>query len=192
MDRRLVIPGHFRSGTLAWTNASTGKEVALIGYEASLTDPKDARMRLHYTTTRWHDGSKVASDYRVSLTTTQPHFGGVRWWFICPLSGRRTRTLYLPNGATRFASRQAYRLPYQSQRDSRLDRSHNRQRRLYRKLGASYASFDEIVPKRPKGMRHKTYARIEAQLEDAFAMHDIIWAAGARRILARYDRLRKQ
>src|SRR5262249_15152516 len=46
-------------------------------------------------------------DYAVSLDTTVPHYGGRRWWFICPSTKARVSKLYLPPGATTFASRQA-------------------------------------------------------------------------------------
>src|SRR5690349_13955951 len=29
--------------------------------------------------------------YTVSLARSYPHFGGIRWWFICPRTGRRAR-----------------------------------------------------------------------------------------------------
>jgi AAA domain len=48
----------------------------------------------------------------------------VRWWWICPATGRRVSKLYLPNGGVRFLSHGpgAYRLAYASQRHGRLDR----------------------------------------------------------------------
>lgn len=39
---------------------------------------------------------RQAQVYRVRLTGTPMRFGGVRWWFLCPLSGRRVAKLYLP------------------------------------------------------------------------------------------------
>jgi hypothetical protein len=56
--------------------------------------------------------------YAVSLVTTAPHYGGRRWWFICPIKKIRVAKLYLPPGAMTFASRQAHRLTYQSCRES--------------------------------------------------------------------------
>ena len=64
------------------------------------------RVRLRYTTTRY-DGEKRDSDYWIQLETTAQPFGGRRWWFVCPRTGRRATKLYLPNGAFTFASRQA-------------------------------------------------------------------------------------
>jgi hypothetical protein len=77
-------------------------------------------------------------DHRITLATTACRFGGVRWWWICPATGRRVRKLYLPNGGMRFLSRGpgAYRLAYDSQRQGRMDQAHSRNRRLYQRLGA--------------------------------------------------------
>jgi hypothetical protein len=58
------------------------------------------------------------------LETTRPNFGGLRWWFLCPITGRRVGVLYLPGkGGTVFASRQASGLAYRSQRASPEDRA---------------------------------------------------------------------
>jgi hypothetical protein len=43
----------------------------------------------------------------ILLVFTTPKLGGKRWWFVCPTTGRRCRTLYLTPGGDRFASRQA-------------------------------------------------------------------------------------
>ena len=190
LRHRHVIPGRHVSGSLIWTNTRTGEHVGSIGYEAHLSDPRDSWMRLHYTTTSWRHDSKVASDFRVHLTTTTPRSGGRRWWFICPLTGRRAAKLHLPNGATRFACRQAYHLAYQSQCESGIDRTHARQARLCRKLEAEYRFALDFAPPRPKWMRHKTYARLVAEVEAAIEAHDAVFAAGAARILARVSRSR--
>jgi hypothetical protein len=91
-----IVRGRYVSGSMTWTLTRTGEVTCRIGYEANLIDPSAAWVRLHYTTTFRHTGHKKDSDYRVQLETTRPHYGGVRWWFICPLSGRRARVLYLP------------------------------------------------------------------------------------------------
>src|SRR5919199_4326510 len=60
--------------------------------------------------------------YRVPLLWTVPTYGGRRWWFQCPRTGRKVAKLYLPNGGWRFWSRQAYQLGYACQRETELDR----------------------------------------------------------------------
>ncbi len=56
----------------------------------------------------------------VHLQTTQPNFGGVRWWFSCPRTvdgeecHRRVGKLYLPPGGRYFACRHCLDLTYES------------------------------------------------------------------------------
>jgi hypothetical protein len=60
--------------------------------------------------------------YSLALSTTGCQFGGVRWWFHCPLStdgvpcGRRCRMLYL--AGYYFGCRQCHRLTYRSTQTS--------------------------------------------------------------------------
>ncbi|MPZ32630.1 MAG: hypothetical protein GEV13_16805 [Rhodospirillales bacterium] len=39
--------------------------------------------------------------YRVGALSTAQPFGGVRWWFLCPATGRRVAKLWLPQGGDR-------------------------------------------------------------------------------------------
>jgi hypothetical protein len=128
-------------------------------------------------------------DYTVALTGTPCRFGGLRWWFICPITGRLAGKLYLPNGARRFASRHAYGLAYASQRRSAIDGSHDRLRRLYRKLGGKYEHFEQPPPRKPKWMRWRTYERLLARIAEAEDAHNAVFLAGAARLLARSRRL---
>jgi len=63
-------------------------------------------------------------DYPVGLTTTPLPWGGVRWWFVCPLvvsgqaCGRRVGKLYLPPGGRYFGCRHCYDLTYTSCQES--------------------------------------------------------------------------
>ena len=71
----------------------------------------------------------------VNLCYTVPNFGGKRWWMICPFRSIRVGKLYLPPGGDKFASRNAWRLGYQSQRDAPCDKAFERLFRLQKKLG---------------------------------------------------------
>ncbi len=64
------------SGSLIWTNTTTGERVASIGYDAHLGG-ESGRVRLYYTTTR-SDGQRHESDYWIQLVTTPQLFGGRR------------------------------------------------------------------------------------------------------------------
>lgn len=76
---------------------------------------------------------------------------------ICPYHNTRVGKLYLPPGGDRFASRQAWRLGYQCQRDAARDRSFERLFRLQKKLGGEQGVGN--WPQRPKGMWQRTFAR---------------------------------
>ena len=87
-----------RSGQIVWKNSSD-EETGSIGVAVSIMDG-DSYARLYYTVTDRDTGEKTDYDYKVSLTTTPCHFGGVRYWFICPLTtngvycGRRVAKLH--------------------------------------------------------------------------------------------------
>jgi hypothetical protein len=89
----IIKPETWRKGGWVWSDARTGEETSSIGYEVDTTDRARPWARLHYTFTQ--TGEKI--DYKIALQTTQPHFGGLRWWFTCPLvvndtyCGRRVR-----------------------------------------------------------------------------------------------------
>lgn len=93
----------------SWTWSSHGREIASIGYAWS---GPGARLTLRYTC----NGAPIVQP--ITLTRSTPHYGGERWWFRCPFTGKRVRALYLPPGAREWGSRHAYKLTYQSQRES--------------------------------------------------------------------------
>lgn len=117
----------FRSGEITWTNR-WGEQTASIGVGVYTLDDESPYARFHYTSTRRATGQKTECDYKVPLVTTPCHFGGVRWWFLCPLSkdgvpcGRRVGKLYCPPGATYYGCRHCYNLSYESRNEPRLAR----------------------------------------------------------------------
>jgi hypothetical protein len=118
LRKRALVAGARTSGTWGWTHHGDDKPFATIGYEADLTDQDNAWLWLHYRAS----GEPV--DYKVQLVTSTPHYGGLRWWFICPLirrdggPPRRVAKLYLPSGAKYFGSREVYGLTYRSCQES--------------------------------------------------------------------------
>jgi hypothetical protein len=179
-----IIPGKHVMGSLKWTSTGTKGVRASIGYEADLTHPGESYVRLHYNV-----GSKPM-DYRVWLRRAPCRFGGFRWWWRCPRTEQNAAKLYLPPGATMFASRHAYRMGYKSWGGGPLDRSHIRQRRIYEKLGGTYRQYGQSPPKRPKGMHHRTYARLLAELDAAKEAHDNAFMAGALPVLLKFPEIR--
>ncbi len=107
-------------GVLAW---GRGTEITdRIGYRIEIRNGRPV-VHLTYTTERWN-GPKVEHDYELEVTSVPCHFGGLRWWWICPLvkNGRtcyrRAYKLYLPPGASYFGCRHCYDLTYRSCQES--------------------------------------------------------------------------
>ena len=107
-------------GTLQWSRG--GRVMSSIGYLIASRAGLPL-VRLIYTTTR-PSGEKIDSNYQVLAVPTVPHFGGRRWWWVCPLSkhgqpcGRRVGKLYLPSGGPAFGCRQCYELTYEGCQES--------------------------------------------------------------------------
>jgi hypothetical protein len=172
---KLIRDGSVRQGiawqgTLVWSNTRTGEKIASIGYEANLVKTDNAYMRLHY------NHNNQPQDYKVRLTTTQPNFGGLRWWFICPVSGQRVGKLYSPPGQPLFASRKVFKLAYQSQREHKPQRLLDKAYKLRRRLGQTNRG-EYPIPCKPKGMHWKTYSKINREIE---ALEKQGWESAAR------------
>lgn len=144
------------SGTLAWTVG--GESAGSISYRFDTTDPDRATITLDWRTLRagenWRDVRQT-----IHLVQTQPHFGGKRWWMLCPIRGDRVGKLYLPAGGDVFAGRKAWGLGYQSQRVAVHDRPFERLFALQRRLGCT-PGFEQPI-RRPKGMWRSTFDRLE-------------------------------
>jgi len=111
------------TGGWHWTNGRTGEEVASVGYLLDTTDAAAPWFRLLYRS-RVGNGEPESMSYRVELETTALPWGGVRWWFRCPLSvngvpcGRRVAKIHLPPGARHFGCRRCHDLTYESSQES--------------------------------------------------------------------------
>ena len=111
-----AAPGSYTWGSLAWT--CRGEPSGNISYKCDMRDPNDSWMELRFTVTTRSTGEKRDYVQRVPLSFTVPPFGGKRWWMHCPANGSRAGNLYCPRGADTFASRKAWRLGYQCQREA--------------------------------------------------------------------------
>ena len=96
-------------------------ESGSIGYRVN-GDNKPTSIKLYYTITRSNE-EKIDMEYTVLLTTTPLAWGGVRYWFVCPLSedgvacNRRVGCLYLPPGKSLFGCRHCYNLTYKNSQE---------------------------------------------------------------------------
>jgi hypothetical protein len=101
-------------------------------------------------------------DYPVRLETTHCHYGGVRYWFICPADGCGRRVAILYSADKYFACRHCYQLAYQSQREASNDRASRRANKIRDKLEWERGILNPIGWK-PKGMHWKTFNRLMRQ-----------------------------
>lgn len=101
-------------GLLTWLRVGSQLQVR---YLLNVGD-EDGTCRVLYTLV----GTTESLDYRIRLTSTPCHLGGVRWWWECPLvtnrvaCGRRVRKLYLRGKY--FGCRHCHGLTYKSRRES--------------------------------------------------------------------------
>jgi hypothetical protein len=135
-----------------------GDELA-IEFESKAVDPKNSWLRLHYAI------ADHAIDDKFQLVASRPHFGGPRWWFLCPNTNRRLRKLYLPPGGHRFRSRTAQELIYTSQQEDFPDRAARRARKIRRKLGGDPMAIR--YPRKPPRMPRATYDQLLDKLAAA-------------------------
>jgi hypothetical protein len=96
-----------------------------LGIEV-LVDKLDAErsyLRLIYLLKNGQTNEEYKYDYKVALVTTPCNYGGVRYWFICPLSvngrscNRRVAILYLPPGESYYGCRHCHNLTYRSRKE---------------------------------------------------------------------------
>ena len=109
--------GKWCSGAIRWSDPLTGEETSSLGYQVNTPQ---RWLRLHYRLPEQDE----SFDYKVQLTTTALPWGGVRWWFICPLitndytCGRRVGKLYLGPGGRYYGCRHCNDLTYKSCQES--------------------------------------------------------------------------
>ncbi len=115
--------GTFISKDVSWERGGS------ISLYVSISD-YEKYARFVYMQTDNSTGEKESFDYKVSIIETQCNFGGVRYWFECPLyknnkhCGRRVGVLY--KGGNYFGCRHCYDLTYSSRKLSGTERKAGR------------------------------------------------------------------
>lgn len=100
--------GEHWQGTSTWS--MHGEVIARVGHTVNADNNS---IRFEYTFTNEEDETKKHQDYSVPIVSTPCHFGGVRYWFLCPKCFKRVGTLYLA-GKYIFACRDCWNLTYES------------------------------------------------------------------------------
>lgn len=113
-----------RTGSIKWKNRNGPSGSIGISVKADNT-----LLRLFYNITDRYTHKEETIDYCVRIVSTKCNFGGVRYWFLCPLNGnglycyKRISTLYLPPVGKYFGCRHCHDLTYEAQKEhnKRLD-----------------------------------------------------------------------
>ena len=158
--------GVCESSVLKWININYGELRWTIQVEVDTRASVDPTIRLKYTVMR--TGEQF--DYPVYLKTTVPTYGGLKWWFTCPLTcGRRVRKLFIAPGSNHFSCRHCHDLSYASRNSCKYTALFKAQAIRVR-LGGSASICDPFPPK-PKGMWETTYQRLWEQEGRHYASH---------------------
>lgn len=115
-----LAPDSVKSGTVNWL--TSGRKVASVAF---MTDTRQNVASLSFL----YDGEPVSETIVLSFQRSNlKGCGRGYYYFVCPVTGRRCRKLYLVNG--RFVSRSAFRPLYASQVLSKRQRNSSATKRL--------------------------------------------------------------
>jgi hypothetical protein len=115
LKRRGMLTGH-TAVEITWVSSRSGKE-STISVIVDITD--DPHVTLIYSLTD-REGNKTDYNYEVSLVTTPCTYGGVRYWFACPVCHERVGVLYLAPGKIYFTCRHCNNITYHSRNRCRI------------------------------------------------------------------------
>jgi hypothetical protein len=157
--RGLIQLGDFKSSGIHWTESYSGELIAAGTVTADMSDTYGGWLRI--------DIGNLSQ--RIHLRSRDRNFGGVQWYFVCPRSGSLASVVWMPPGASSFASRKSWgrQVAYQSQFLDAVGRAHQGKDRINRRL-CTIGRLDpdewEFPPK-PKWMRWPTYNRLERKFD---------------------------
>jgi hypothetical protein len=153
----VITRGSYRCCSIAWTDGFSGEQRATATITADMRDPEEG----------WFHISIGDATQRIPLWTMPRHFGGHQWYFACPRRHIPVSVLWMPPGASTFASKKHWgrQVAYQSQFLDQTNRCHKGQAKIRTRL-CSIGSFDADdwdFPPKPKWMRQRTYGAAEAK-----------------------------
>lgn len=153
----LIRMGQHATTTWTWSWSYTSEPAGSISLAANLLDPRNPFVALTY----WVNDEPRHQN--IALAKRPMRFGGYRYYFVCPLSGRRCEVIALARGL--FASARSSRLSYMSQNQSESDRVNTSLRKLENRI------WPQKKPRSaPRGKRRqRMLARLEALTEKSEA-----------------------
>lgn len=94
--------------------------------------------------------------YSIQLSKSACHYGGYRYWWLCPSCSKRVAVLYC---AGTYVCRHCIGANYGSQLQQPIDRLFSRADAIRQRLGWQ-SGIAHGIGERPKGMHHSTYYRL--------------------------------
>ena len=142
---------------ISWSD-SYQREIARGVITADMTDPCHAWFRIAI-------GGSVQ---QVDLVSRPRHYCGCQWFFVCPVTGGLAMVLWMPPGAARFCSRQAWgrQVAYRSQFQNASDRAYLGKERIKSRLIGDLDPAEWDLPPKPKWMRWETCSRYVERFDE--------------------------
>jgi hypothetical protein len=154
----LVSPGAKRGAVIRWTYTYTGEEIAKGVITSNMEGTYEGWLRIQLEDL----------DQTIILVAKPRHLGGYQWYFVCPVMNRYASVLWMPPGANRFCSRQAWgrQVAYASQFADPDNRAHIGQAKIKSRLIADLDPDEWDFPPKPKWMRWRTYNRYVQKFDE--------------------------
>ncbi len=152
----LLQTGHVRTGNLEVTNEYGSVTPIWVRVDADLDNQAWLTIRLQ------HRGQPL--EHQVMLDPRPQPLGGYIWRALCPITGRRCKTLVLPPNGSHFASAEGLGLSYAVQSMDAFARANRRAQKAQERLRTM-----------SKYTRHPTRARLwEAIWERDLMLDDLM------------------
>jgi hypothetical protein len=175
MRQGCVKPGLYTAWQSVWTNSYTGEETARANMIAYMFHEHDSRLRIQMG----------GMEQTIFLVPKPRGFGGKQWYFVCPVMNRYCSVVWMPPGASRFCSRQAWgtrQVAYSSQFLDPDNRAHRGKAKIKARLIADLDPDEWELPPKPKWMRWRTYNRYV----DRFDRYEAILENGVAELMAKF------
>jgi hypothetical protein len=117
-----LISGQGVGGKIRFKKTVKGQLVGPIRFVVWSNGSRRRVLHLFFTVEL--ESKRQGVEQQIQLQTTKPYFGGVRWWFTCPIRSERNfcngrvGKLYLPPNAHYFTCRNCHDLTYRSSQES--------------------------------------------------------------------------
>jgi hypothetical protein len=158
-----LTPGTTYQGSLEWSyrgKPSGNISVIVQGTEAAYPP----EIVLDYSVKTQSETTWTPVRERITIETTECHYGGERPWFLCPQCFSRRAVLFSVDG--RFRCRECHDIVYSSTRETADDRVFRRALALQKRLGGHKHGTVFDPESKPSNMHWSTYGRICNELDD--------------------------